>query len=264
MKKILILAISSIVLLSGCSVIQPDATDVAVIIDRPYFFGHGGVREEVVPGGTRSYDYLSAHAVYVSAAPQQETVRFDDFASKDNILLDFETAIQYRITSAPTLVSKFGADWFKNNLKAQFTSIVRDEVKRYQMSEMMSSAEVSETIDKNVTVAVQKLVKEAGLPIEILNITLGRAVPNENVLDQMNKTAEQQQREKTLIAAKNAELQRKEEQEAKAAADNAYRNKMGLSPEQYLAREIAQINADACKSATSCTIVPSGVGVTMR
>lgn len=90
-----------------------------------------------------------------------------------------------------------------------------------------------------------------------MNVTLGRARPNDNVLAQMNETAAQQQRVNTLAAAVEAEKERQKEQEAKASADNAYRNKMGLSPEQYLVREIAELNANACQKAQSCIMAPS-------
>ena len=61
-----------------------------------------------------------------------------------------------------------------------------------------------------------------------------------------------------------AEQQRKLEQEATADADNAYRNKMGLSPEQYLARQLAEIQAEACKKAVACYMVPQGTNVVAR
>ena len=133
------------------------------------------------------------------------------------------------------------------------------------MTESMSSPDVAQKIDDEVTDEIRKLVKSVKLPVEILNVTLGRAIPNENVLNQMNDTAAQQQRVKTLVAAVAAEEERKKEQEAKADADNAYRAKMGLTPEQYLAREIAEINAEACKSAKGgCTVVPSGSTLSLK
>ena len=61
-----------------------------------------------------------------------------------------------------------------------------------------------------------------------------------------------------------AEQQRKLEQEATADADNAYRNKMGLSPEQYLARQLAEIQAEACKKAVACYMVPQGTNVVAK
>lgn len=250
---------------TGCTVVTPEATDVGVLIDRPWFSSGGGVRAETVPGGTRMYTYMSTEAVYVTVTPQQKTMGFDDFASKDNILLDYNTSIQYRITDAAILVKEFGGDWFKNNVEAQYTAIVRNAVKKFTMTESMSSPDVAQKIDDEVTDEIRKLVKSVKLPVEILNVTLGRAIPNENVLNQMNDTAAQQQRVKTLVAAVAAEEERKKEQEAKADADNAYRAKMGLTPEQYLAREIAEINAEACKSAKGgCTVVPSGSTLSLK
>lgn len=36
---------------------------------------------------------------------------------------------------------------------------------------------------------------------------------------------------------------------------------MGLSPEQYLQRQLAEINAEACKQAKACYILPPGTDV---
>ncbi len=264
-RSLSMLAAIALVGLTGCTVIKPDATDVAVKIERPYLFGDGGVSDTVVAGGTREYTWLSTEALYVTVTPQQETITFDDFASKDNILLDYSTSIQYRITNAPLLVRGFGKDWFKNNVAAQYTSIVRDSVKQWEMSSIMASPDVAQKIDDEVTKKIRALIKETKLPVEILNVTLGRARPNDNVLAQMNDTAAQQQRVKTLTAAVLAEQEREKEQVAKANADNAYRNKMGLSPEQYLAREIAEINAGACREAKGgCTVVPSGSTLSLK
>ncbi|GAE51105.1 hypothetical protein XPR_0463 [Xanthomonas arboricola pv. pruni MAFF 301420] len=39
---------------------------------------------------------------------------------------------------------------------------------------------------------------------------------------------------------------------------------IGLTPEQYLASQIAELNADACKKAQACYMVPSGTSVIAR
>ncbi|ENZ96088.1 hypothetical protein O1K_05557 [Xanthomonas fragariae LMG 25863] len=52
------------------------------------------------------------------------------------------------------------------------------------------------------------------------------------MLQQINLTAVQQQRVKTLVEATTAERQREQEQVAKTDADNAYRNRMGPIREQ--------------------------------
>jgi regulator of protease activity HflC (stomatin/prohibitin superfamily) len=261
-KTMLIAALAS--LLSACTVVSPEPGQQAVLVDKPVFFGKGGVRLDDVRDAGRTYAWWTTSATYVDVTPQTVQVAFDDFSSSDNILLDFSTQIQYRITAPALLLSRFGPDWFKNNVASQYAAIVRDQVKRYDMTRMMSDPDTAGKIDDAVTENVRKLAKEQGLPIEIQNITLGRARPNPDVLQQMNLTAAQQQRVKTLVEATNAERQREQEQIAKADADNAYRNRMGLTPEQYLASQIAEVNAEACAKAQACYMVPSGTSVVAK
>ncbi len=254
----LALALCAAALLPACTVVSPEVGYEAVLVDKPIVFGHGGVRMDDVRPTGRSYTWFSTQALYVPTTPQTIQVAFDDYSSSDNILLDFETAIQYRITNAPRLLSAKGTNWFQNNISTQYAAIVRDQVKRHDMTSMMSNPDTAKQIDDAVTEAIRSEVRQQGIDVEIINISLGRAKPNPNVLAQMNETAAQQQRVKTLQQATIAEEQRKAEQEATAAADDAYRQKMGLSPQQYLTRQIAEIQADACKSAKACYILPPG------
>ena len=260
MKRVL-LAVCTGWLLAGCTVVSPEVGQEAVLVDRPWLFGNGGVRLEDVRKTGLSYTWLSTEKIYVDTTPQTIKVAFNDYSSSDNILLDFETAIQFRITNSPRLLSTKGTQWFDNNIRSQYSAIVRDQVKRHDMTSMMSKPETAAAIDQAVTDAIRAEVKEQAIDVEIINITLGRAQPNPNVLEQMNLTAAQQQRVKTLREATLAEEQRKLEQEAVAAADNAYRNQMGLSPQQYLLRQVAEINAQACVQAKACYIVPSGTAI---
>lgn len=256
-----LLTAALLVSLSACTAVSPEPGQQAVLVDKPLMFGNGGVRLDDVRNPGRTYTWFTTDKIYIDVTPQTVQVGFDDFSSSDNILLDFSTQIQYRITAPALLLSRFGQNWFQNNVASQYAAIVRDQVKRYDMTRMMSDPETAKQIDDAVTASVRALVKEQQLPIEIQNITLGRARPNANVLEQMNLTAAQQQRVKTLAEATNAERQREQEQVAKADADNAYRNRMGLTPEQYLASQIAELNANACKEAKACYMVPSGTSV---
>lgn len=232
-----------------------------VIVDKPYFFGHEGVRDETIKDG-RVLLFRTSTVVPVRMTPSSVRVVFDDLSSADNILLDFESTIQYRFTNSVSLVKNFGVDgWFKNNVERQYMAIVRDAVKKKSMSQMMSDVQTTNDVDNEITAELQKLVTKSKLPLEILGVSLGRAKPNASVLAQMNETAAQQQREKTLIASTRAENQREQEQVAKAKADNAYRNAMQLSPEMFIQLEQIKRYADACSRST-CIIgsVPIVVG----
>lgn len=255
------LAVALALSISACTVVAPDPGYESVLVDKPIIFGHGGVRPETGKPG-RGYTWFSTSEITVPVTPQALTVTFNDFASKDNILLDFSSTIQYRITDPALLVSKYGLDkWFDNNVHNQYLSIVREAVKSYTMTEMMSSPTAAAVMDETITKHIRSVVKEEGLPVEIMSISLGKAVPNQNVLTQMNETAAQQQRLKTLVQATEAEKQRELEQIAKAKADNAFRNNMNMSVEQYVAIEQARISAGACVKAANCIIAPTGTSV---
>jgi hypothetical protein len=51
-------------LVAGCSVYSPDAGHEVVLVEKPWFFGHGGVDPEPVKPG-RAYAALSTEGVDV-------------------------------------------------------------------------------------------------------------------------------------------------------------------------------------------------------
>lgn len=116
MKRI-IWTLAGVVSVAGCTVVKVDPGQEAVLIDRPRLFGEGGIRDETIKPGL-AYTWLTTDAIVVDVSPQVLAVAFDDFSSSDNILLDFETTIQYRVTNAPRLLRRFGPDWFKNNIRS--------------------------------------------------------------------------------------------------------------------------------------------------
>lgn len=228
-----------------------------VLVDKPYIFGHEGVRKETLKEGRKLvFDSTSNHEVRMT--PQSISVKVDDFSSADNILLDFESTIQYRILDPVDLISNFGEGWFVNNVVQPYLSEVREAIKKKTMTEMMSDVNAAKTVDDAVTAGLISIVKNANLKIQIIGVNMGRAKPNVEVLAQMNETAAQQQRKKTLIEAQAAEVQRKLEQQAKADADNAYRNSIGMSAEQFIQLESIKRYADACARATGCIVTTTG------
>ena len=225
-----------------------------VIVDKPYFFGGEGVRKSPLSAG-RVMLWKTSSVVPVRVTPQSIPVKFDDYSSSDNILLDFESTIQFRVLDSVRMIEAFGEDWFSNNVERQYTSLVREAIKKKTMTEMMSDSASAVAVDNEVTTALTKLIADAKLPVEVLGVSLGRAKPNSNVLEQMNMTAAEQQRRRTLIAATEAEKEREQEQIKKAVADNAYRNAMGLSPEMFIQLEQIKRYAEACARSTSCFVV---------
>jgi regulator of protease activity HflC (stomatin/prohibitin superfamily) len=232
-----------------------------VFIDQPYFFGHQGIRKETLKSG-RKLIWNSTQTEEVTVVPQSITVNFDDISSKDNILLDFSTTVQFQVTDPAAMLANFGKGWFDNNVRNQYSMIVRQAVKSQEMGKLMSDPQTATTVDQQVTDAVRTAVQDAKLPVRILDVTLGRAKPNDNVLVQMNQTAAEQQRQKTLVAATAAEDQRAKSEQARATADNAYRNAMQMNPEQFVRLQEAKLFSDACQHSEHC-VVTSGQGPTV-
>lgn len=228
----------------------------AVLNDKPIFWGHEGVRHEALTEG-RMLVWDSTTSTKVSMLPEAFHVKFDDLSSSDNILLDFDSTIQLQVTDAVVLTKNFGKEWVNSNVTRQYMSVVREQVKQKTMPQMMSDVAAAVEVDAKVTEGLQKIIKDSGLPVRVLGVSLGRAKPNENVLLQMNETAAQQQRSLSLVAATAAEKQRELEQIAKARADNAYRNAMNLSPDQFVQLESIRRYSDACGKSPHC-IVTSG------
>lgn len=228
-----------------------------VVVDKPYFFGHEGVRKEPLREG-RLWLWRTSSMYKVRVQNLSLPVKVDDYSSADNILLDFETTIQFNVSDAVDLISRFGTDWFDNNVKQQYLAVVREQVKKKTMTAMMSDVNAAKDVDSEVTKGLEGLVKELKLPVRIVGVSLGRAKPNETVLAQMNETAAQQQRKKTLVEAEAAEVQREKEQSAKAVADNAYRRAIGLSPQEFLALEHMKRWTEACAKAHTCVVNPNG------
>lgn len=264
--KIAVVVVATLALIAGsCTAVKRVTTDMGhetVLIDKPWFVGKGGVRADTLKPGAE-FVWRSTQTVPLITTPYVIPTEISDFASADNILLDFESTVTVQVLDPSSVARTYGAEWWNNNLERPYIQAVRDQVKGNNMDKMMSDVGTAQRIDDSVTKALEAEVKRLGIEVRIVGVNLGRAKPNPKVLSQMDETAAQQQREKTLEQSRLAEVKRKEEQEAKADADNAYRNKMGLSPEQYLAKQLAEMQQIACIKATACYMVPAGTNVVL-
>lgn len=260
MKRLNRLALVATVMLSGsgCTVVAPDAGQQAVLIDKPWIFGHGGVREQpVLPG--LSYVWLSTHKIYVNMFPQQYDGNFSDLMSSDGVPLDFHAIIRLQVIDPVTLVRDFGQDWYKNNVEQEFFNRVRSAVKKHGMNETAIQTTAIEEIDNEVTQAMGAYLKENKLPIRLVKITVGKANPPDAVRNQRVETAQQEQRVLTEHKRDLAEQSRKAAEQSRAEADNAYRNAMNLSPAQFVEMERIKMESAVCAAKDArCTFIIGG------
>ena len=243
---------------AACGYASPDAGQEAVLIDKPAFFGSGGIQPQPVKTGS-SFIWATTDTVLVNMLPQTISIQLDDLMTRDGVPLDFSSSLQYRITDSVKMVTTIGADdaWFARNLEQPYRSAVRDSVKRRGMNEMALDSSAAEAVDKEVTEFLKKLVTERAIPVELRDVTLGRANPPDAIKNQRVETAAQEQRINTERQRKLAEDMRREAESSRAAADNAYRQSMSLSPDQFLQLESIKAMIQVCGGG-KCSIVTAG------
>jgi regulator of protease activity HflC (stomatin/prohibitin superfamily) len=128
------------------------------------------------------------------------------------------------------------------------------------MNETAISTSALDAIDAEIHDSLVEFIKEKGLPVRLVTMTVGRANPPDAIKNQRIETAAQEQRIQTEIQIKNAETQRKAAEEARAAADNAYRQAIGLSPEQYVQLKRVEMELKVCGEGKCTFIENSGAG----
>lgn len=259
MKKLLI-ALSAMSL-AACGYAAPDAGTEGVLVRKPWFFGEGGVDPETVKTGS-AVVASSTDVIYIPVTPQAFEVKFNDLMPSNGIPLDFHTTVRVQVTDAAKLVSDWNGgqkdpesgnltnNWFWANINPQYANFVRQEVKNYDMSTLAFNGAAIDKIDQTVTAKLNDYIVKSKMPVRLLSVTVGRAAPPQNILDQRTETAAQQQRELTMLAQQKAEEARRGAEAARAAADNAYRVEVGRTPEQELEFQRIRMLGQACSRGT--------------
>lgn len=267
-----LVAVVAVVCVVGvaCSTVEPDAGHEGVLVRKPMFVGSGGVDPAPVKAGLK-YVALTTTGIDVNMLPQRVDVIFDDLMTSDGVPIDFHSVVTYQVIDSVKLVRDFGGDikppsdtnsagvpgFWVRSLDQPFRTAVRDSVKGHGMNEMAIQATAAEAVDDAVTKHLLAIVKDTGVPVKILDVSLGRANPPDAILHQRVETAAQEQRINTEKQRKLAEDQRKMAEESRAAADQAYNLKMGLSTEQYVALQALQMQRDVCAKG-GCTFLFGG------
>lgn len=263
MQKAIVLLFAIFLLggLSGCSVASPDAGHEAVWVEKPLFFGHGGVEETPVTTG-RSYGAITSSAIDVNMLPQRIDMEFDDMMTKSGVPVSFHVVATYRVVDSVKLVGKYGADvdektgipgFWDRNIDQPLRTAVRDSVKQRDMQDMAISQTAADAVGKEVSTAAIQIVQQTGVPILFTAINVGRVNPPDAIKNQRIETAAQEQRAITEQQTKLAEDQRKAAEQSRAAADNAYREAMQLSPDKFLQLERIKMQRDVCGHGGNCT-----------
>jgi hypothetical protein len=246
--------------LGGCSRFSPDAGHEIVIVMKPMFFGHGGIDPESVKVGL-TYGAFTSSGVDVYMQPQKFETELSDTMTSDGVPITFHAIMVLQVTDSVALIRSFGPDWYNNNLQEPFRTMVRQAVRKRGMNETAISTTALDAIDEEIRDQLQKFIATKNLPVKLVTMTVGKANPPDSVKHQRIETATQEQRIQTEKQKKLAEDQRMQAEQSRANADNAYRESMHLSPDQFIQLETIKMQAAVCgeEGKATCTFIQNGV-----
>lgn len=260
-SRVLLIIAAAIGILSvaGCKSFAPDAGHEIVLISKPIFFGHGGIDPQPVKTG-RTYTAISTDGIDVNMQPRKFDVNLPDTMTKDGVPIDFHAIMLLKVTDSVALIRTFGPEWYENNLEEPYKTMVRQAVRKRGMNETAISTTALDDIDNEIRDQLKLFIKDKGLPVELVTMTVGRANPPDSVRNQRIETATQEQRIQTEQQTKLAEDQRALAESSRARADNAYRQALGLSPQQFIQLETIKMQHEVCgeQGKATCTFIQNG------
>jgi len=252
-------AVIAMAMIVGCRSYAPNAGHEIVLVKKPIFFGHGGVDPNPVKTG-RTYAAISTDGIDVNMQPHKYDVELPDTMTKDGVPISFHAIMLIKVTDSVTLIKNFGPDWYSNNLEEPFRTMIRQAVRKRGMNETAISTIALDEIDQEIHDQLLLFIKEKSLPVELVTMTVGRANPPDSVKTQRIATATQEQRIQTEQQTKLAEDQRAAAETSRAKADNAYREALGLTPQQFIQLETVKMQRDVCgeQGKATCTFIQNG------
>ena len=242
MRKIFsfLMVIVTMITITSCQLCTVDGGEEGVFIKQPWFFGQGGVDEEPLTRGSAWKVFSTDYIVY-SVVNNKYSVSFDDIATDEATPLDITAHLFLKIKEgkSPILHKNYGPDWYERNIKEVFSKHVRNFVSMHDMRSLISERdiyeEIEQTLKNDMTEYFIELSKAKEFPVEVVNVVIDKAKPNNNVLDELNNTAIYMQQKQTEIMKQEMQRERKKTENLRALADKEYQLTMGFSPTQFIA-----------------------------
>lgn len=245
---------------SGCVMVAVDAGHEGVLVEKPFFFGHGGV--DSMPASTgRVWVAPTTEVVDVDIRPLQYSEHFD-IITVENAPVSFDAFLIANVTEgrSPELVTRFGPNWYLNNVKEAFRTFVREEVQRYPLFQLTTDpatrAKLQDAIHQEVRT---KLIEKQNIPVRLNRIVIGSILPPKGVLEQTAQTIIQEQRKITMIEFQKAEEAREKAEKQRGIADRAYREHLGISATEFVDLRRIEVQKEIVQHAPSALTIIMGM-----
>lgn len=253
------------VLGTGCVAIE--AGHEGVLVEQPFFFGHGGV--DPVPTKTgRVVVAPTTKVVDVDIRPIQYSEHFD-IISAENAPVSFDAFLIANVIEgkSPELISKYGPNWYANNAKEAFRTFVREEVQKYPLFQLTTDPTTRQKLQDAIAKEVQtKLIEKQGIPVRLNRVVVGSILPPKGVVEQTTQTIIQEQRKITMVEFQKAEESREKAEKQRGIADRAYRESLGLTAPEFVDLRRIEVQKEIVQHSPSALTVIMGlerVGINM-
>jgi regulator of protease activity HflC (stomatin/prohibitin superfamily) len=252
----------SMLVLSGSGCILPaiDAGHEGVLVAKPLLFGHGGV--DPVPATTgRVMVAPTTEVIDVDIRPVQYSEHFD-IISQENAPVSFDAFLIANVVEgrSPELVSRFGPNWYQNNVKEAFRTFVREEVQKYPLFRLTTDpgtrTKLQDAIEQEVRT---RLIEKQRIPVRLNRIVIGSILPPKGVLEQTAQTIIQEQRKITMIEFQKAEEAREKAERQRGIADRAYREHLGLTAPEFVDLRRIEVQKEIVQHAPSALTIIMGM-----
>ncbi|MFO0729395.1 MAG: SPFH domain-containing protein [Nitrospiraceae bacterium] len=252
-------------LTTGCIAIE--AGHEGVLIEQPFFFGHGGV--DPVPAKTgRVVVAPTTKVVSVDVRPVQYSEHFD-IISAENAPVSFDAFLIANVMEgrSPDLISRYGANWYQNNVKEAFRTFVREEVQKYPLFQLTTDPTTRTKLQDAIAREVMtKLIDKQNLPVRLNRVVVGSILPPKGVVEQTTQTIVQEQRRITMVEFQKAEEAREKAERQRGIADRAYRESLGLTAPEFVDLRRIEVQKEIVQHSPNALTVIMGlerIGINM-
>jgi hypothetical protein len=269
-RRLVVLLVTGIIVYAGsagCALKAIDAGHEGVFVEKPFFIGHGGVDPTPVKPG-RSIVALTTELIQVDLRPNQFSEHFD-IISAENAPVSFDAFLIANVLpgKSPELISRFGPNWYRNNVKEAFRTFVREEVQQYQLFQLTTDPATRPKLQKAIAERVQHdVIDKIGLPVNLNRVVIGGIMPPDGVLKQTAETIVQEQRRLTMVQFERAEEAREKAERQRGLADLAFREALGLTAPEFIELRRVEVQKEIVTHAPEALTIIMGMerfGVTL-
>ena len=245
---------------AGCALVAIDAGHEGVMVEKPFFFGHGGVDPDPVKTGRQAVAWTT-QVIDVDVRPVQYSEHFD-IISSENAPVSFDAFMIANVIEGrtPDLISRFGPNWYANNVKEAFRTMVREEVQKYPLFQLTTDPTTRTKLQEAIAQQLRvNLLEKQNIPVRLNRVVVGSILPPKGVLEQTAQTIIQEQRRITMIEFQKAEEAREKAEKQRGIADRAYREALGLTAPEFVDLRRIEVQKEIVQHSPSALTVIMGL-----